>query len=144
MSSEPHPLALLLPEMPPAAYAELRESIRVNGQREPITLHQDGRIIAPALTSPETASRSMLAGFAEAESIVAASGTMVADAEAETIPPPEPPVILPPRPLGPVVAGVAVATPEWLAWRARRDRAICLGQRFDEPAPQVLLPRVRS
>ena len=45
MSSEPHPLALLLPEMSAGEFVELRESIRSNGQREPITLHWDGRLI---------------------------------------------------------------------------------------------------
>jgi N6-adenosine-specific RNA methylase IME4 len=41
----PHPLAELLPVMSEAEYVGLRESIRCNGQREPITLHRDGRII---------------------------------------------------------------------------------------------------
>jgi N6-adenosine-specific RNA methylase IME4 len=41
----PHPLAELLPPMSEADYLALRESIRCNGQREPITLHRDGRII---------------------------------------------------------------------------------------------------
>ena len=43
--SESHPLAELLPAMPEAEYAELLASIRENGQREPITLHRDGRTI---------------------------------------------------------------------------------------------------
>lgn len=43
--SEPHPLADLLPSMTDAEYIELRSSIRANGQREPITLHRDGRIL---------------------------------------------------------------------------------------------------
>jgi hypothetical protein len=41
----PHPLADVLPPMTAKEYAELRDSIRVNGQREPITLHSDGRIL---------------------------------------------------------------------------------------------------
>jgi N6-adenosine-specific RNA methylase IME4/ParB-like chromosome segregation protein Spo0J len=40
-----HPLAYVLPPMTDAEYAELRDSIRANGQREPITLHSDGRIL---------------------------------------------------------------------------------------------------
>jgi ParB-like chromosome segregation protein Spo0J len=40
-----HPLADLFPPLTPAEYAALRDSIRVNGQREPITLHRDGRTI---------------------------------------------------------------------------------------------------
>jgi ParB-like chromosome segregation protein Spo0J len=47
MSATPpgHPVADLVPPMTPGDYSELRESIRLNGQREPITLHRDGRII---------------------------------------------------------------------------------------------------
>ena len=45
MSREAHPLANLFPTMTDTAYAELRESIRINGQREAITLHRDGRVI---------------------------------------------------------------------------------------------------
>jgi ParB-like chromosome segregation protein Spo0J len=41
----PHPLADLLPPMSQAEYEELRDSIRTNGQREPITLHRDGRVL---------------------------------------------------------------------------------------------------
>lgn len=47
MSYPIHPLAHLLPEMRDDEYAELREDIGANGQREPITLYQgqvlDGR-----------------------------------------------------------------------------------------------------
>jgi hypothetical protein len=42
---EPHPLADLLPAMSEAEYAELRDSIRENGLRQPITLHHDGRLL---------------------------------------------------------------------------------------------------
>lgn len=69
---------------------------------------------------------------------------LMAEGDAEAPPPPELPVILPPRPLGPVVAGVAIATAEGLAWRARRDRARCFGQRFDEPAPQFYYPQFEA
>jgi ParB-like chromosome segregation protein Spo0J len=41
----PHPLADLLPPMSQEDYEELRDSIRANGQREPITLHRDGRVL---------------------------------------------------------------------------------------------------
>jgi len=44
-SLEPHPVADVLPRMTESEFAELRESIRANGLREPITLHRDGRII---------------------------------------------------------------------------------------------------
>jgi N6-adenosine-specific RNA methylase IME4/ParB-like chromosome segregation protein Spo0J len=40
-----HPLADLFPPLSRDEYAALRDSIRANGQREPITLHRDGRII---------------------------------------------------------------------------------------------------
>lgn len=40
-----HPIANLLPAMSTDDYTALRDSIRDNGQREPITLHRDGRII---------------------------------------------------------------------------------------------------
>jgi ParB-like chromosome segregation protein Spo0J len=40
-----HPLADLLPPMSDLEYAELRDSIRDNGLRQPITLHRDGRIL---------------------------------------------------------------------------------------------------
>lgn len=43
--SPSHPLAELFPPLAPDEYAALRDSIRANGQREPITLHRDGRII---------------------------------------------------------------------------------------------------
>jgi N6-adenosine-specific RNA methylase IME4 len=40
-----HPLADLFPPLSPDEYAALLDSIRDNGQREPITLHRDGHII---------------------------------------------------------------------------------------------------
>jgi N6-adenosine-specific RNA methylase IME4 len=40
-----HPLADLLPAMSELEYAELRDSIRDNGLRQPITLHRDGRVL---------------------------------------------------------------------------------------------------
>jgi N6-adenosine-specific RNA methylase IME4/ParB-like chromosome segregation protein Spo0J len=43
--NEAHPLADLLPAMSELEYAELRESIRANGLRQPITLHPDGSIL---------------------------------------------------------------------------------------------------
>jgi N6-adenosine-specific RNA methylase IME4 len=43
--SEAHPLADLLPAMSESEYTELRESIRLNGLRQPITLHPDGSIL---------------------------------------------------------------------------------------------------
>jgi N6-adenosine-specific RNA methylase IME4 len=42
---EAHPFADLLPAMSEAEFAELRESIRANGLRQPITLHHDGRVL---------------------------------------------------------------------------------------------------
>lgn len=44
-SLKAHPVADLLPPMSAAEYDELRESIRANGLREPVTVHRDGRII---------------------------------------------------------------------------------------------------
>lgn len=41
---ELHPLAELIPPMTEAEYADLKEKIAANGQREPITLHE-GRIL---------------------------------------------------------------------------------------------------
>jgi N6-adenosine-specific RNA methylase IME4 len=41
----PHPLAELFPPLSPDEYAALRDSIRANGQRLPVTLHRDGRIL---------------------------------------------------------------------------------------------------
>lgn len=43
--SPSHPLADLFPSLSPDEYAALRDSIRANGQREPIKLHRDGRIL---------------------------------------------------------------------------------------------------
>jgi hypothetical protein len=43
-------------------------------------------------------------------------------------------------PRGPVVAGVAVMTPELFRWRALRDSAICRGEIFTEPAPKYYYP----
>jgi hypothetical protein len=40
-----HPLTDLLPMMADDEFASLRESIRINGQREPITRHRDGRTL---------------------------------------------------------------------------------------------------
>jgi N6-adenosine-specific RNA methylase IME4 len=40
-----HPFADLLPSMSDAEYAELRDSIREHGQREPITLDSAGRVL---------------------------------------------------------------------------------------------------
>lgn len=45
MNDSLHPVARLLPEMSAAEFAQFRESIRTSGQREPVTLHRDGRII---------------------------------------------------------------------------------------------------
>jgi N6-adenosine-specific RNA methylase IME4/ParB-like chromosome segregation protein Spo0J len=42
---EAHPFADLLPAMSEAEFTELRESIRANGLRQPITLHRDGRVL---------------------------------------------------------------------------------------------------
>jgi ParB-like chromosome segregation protein Spo0J len=45
MMREPHPFTLLIPRPTEQEYIELRESIRRNGLRHPITLHADGRIL---------------------------------------------------------------------------------------------------
>jgi hypothetical protein len=46
----------------------------------------------------------------------------------------------PPLPRGPVRAGVAIATPEMLRWRALRDDAVRDGRHFDLPPPRYRYP----
>ena len=45
MALEPHPVADLLPLMDEVSFKELKDDIALNGLREPVWLHPDGRIL---------------------------------------------------------------------------------------------------